>query len=273
MNDRPSDVILATASASEPIATHVRVAEHLAKAFSVSVRSITVASDSNSHASGGGTHVKGASETAIAKAIVASTPPTALLVIGSSHANRWEGTRSIAEYAVDDHAGPSCVIGAHSLSDAPDDPALDSPALGGPVLVALDGTDAAASALPFAAELAGRCETDLVLCRIVPEALHPSRTSDDPDIAPSHDQTWLEVRSSLEARAEVMTSDVSTTSSVLASNDPIAALAAHAARVNASLIVLASRGDRSTRRASISRTASGLIAEATCPVIVVHPSS
>ena len=57
---------------------------------------------------------------------------------------------------------------------------------------------------------------------------------------------------------------------VVTSNDPVSAIAALADEQAAALVVLSSRGDRSTQRSSMSRTAAGVIAEVACPVMVIN---
>lgn len=187
----------------------------------------------------------------LAEAIVARIPPSSLVAMHSEHVNRWGGKSSTAEHVIDQWAGLSVVAGPRVTSIGGTE---------GPILVALDGSPNAERALEAVDSLAVALGCGIVLARVVPEPLGGS-----PDEATAEANAYLcsvvDQRGYDHAGAAHVR--------VLSSNDPIASLCSEAERLQSQLIVLASRGDRSTERSSLSRTCSGLIGEAVGPVVIV----
>ena len=172
-------------------------------------------------------------------------PTDALLVMESHHADRWASRASVTEHVLDAFGGPAVVAG----------PGTETPHRG-PIVVALDGSPEANQAIGPAITLARAVGGDVVLATIAPEPLDAS-----PDLA-SADQLLAETAANLP-------SDVGGRGQSRASNDPVGALAEIASDVEAALLVLVSKGDRTIARGSMSRTATGLVATAACPVVIV----
>ena len=218
----------------------------LAEAFDVEVSSV--------HVDGATEAVEPADgmtpEETLAAAICRDLPSDGLLVIESEHADRWRSRHSIAEHTIDAFPGAAVAIGPGAGADLAD----------GPVVVALDGSEAAELSLAGAVLFGRALQRALLLVRIVEAPLHPDADRGDQTVAADY----------LDAVASTLAGTADTL--VVASNDPVSALVAAAADRDASLVALASRGDRSTARGSMSRTAAGVIAEATCPVLVIGSS-
>jgi nucleotide-binding universal stress UspA family protein len=182
----------------------------------------------------------------VVDAIVGRLRPHSLLVMHSEHANRWSGKRSVTEHVVDQWAGLACIEGPARAE-------LRS----GPVLVALDGSRETLGSLDAARRLAEAFGSSVVLARVSPDPF------DDRDGA-ARDLARRGLEAVAEPGEEI---------AVLQSNLVVEALCREAADRGCSLIVLASRGDRSTPRATMSRTCSGLVASATQPVVIVGGTS
>ncbi|MGF1598014.1 MAG: universal stress protein [Acidimicrobiales bacterium] len=182
----------------------------------------------------------------VARALLALIGPDTLLVAGSGRASRWSGKRSVVEHVVDGRHGLVLAVGGRArIADR-----------AGPVLVALNGSEGAESAIVVADRLARALATDVLLCLVAPDDGDPAVT---PDGARGDAAAYLESVAGPDRR-----------SVVLRANDHIAAMTAEAERSDCPLVVLVSRGDRSVERSTISRTSSGLIDEAGCPVLVVE---
>lgn len=172
-------------------------------------------------------------------AIVGRLEPGTMLVMHSERANRWSGEASVAEHVLDRWegltvlAGPDCRAAGH-----------------GPILVPVDGSADAERAVPFARGLARSVGVDVELVRVVP--------TDDPTDEAERDLGRLAAAGGLATR-------------VLAHNDPVRALCDRAADIGSAYLVLSSHGDRHTPRPTISRTSTGLVAEAGRPVVIVGP--
>jgi nucleotide-binding universal stress UspA family protein len=241
----PSAVVVAVGTSAE---RGQALGDHLASAFGVERSSVHIENSASSPAADSEDLTP---EERLAAAICDDIPNDALLVIESEHADRWRSRHSVAEHLIDAFAGAAIAVGPHASAVV----------AAGPVLVALDGSDSAEGSLATAIRFAETLGRPLEFVRVVEEPLHP-----DP-------------KDSLEASAEAYLQDVSArtaggdgslghTTTVVTSNDPVSALAALADERGAALVVLNSRGDRSTQRSSMSRTAAGLIAELGCPVMV-----
>ncbi len=238
-----SAVIVAVGASAEK---GIALGSTLAEAFGVEVSSV---------------HVDGAAETVepaegmtpeetLAAAICRDLPADGLLVIESEHADRWRSRHSIAEHTIDAFPGAAVAIGPGAGPDLSD----------GPVVVALDGSDAAEGSLASAVRFGDALGRTLLLVRIVEAPLRPESDRTDQIAAAAY----------LDAVASTLA--VAADTFVIESNDPVSAIVAVATDRGASLVALASRGDRSTARGSMSRTAAGVIAEAACPVLVIGSS-
>lgn len=222
--------------------------ELLAAQFAVPSRTVHI--DIDSMAGDGSEDV---SDRLVAE-ILGCLTPGSLPVMHSDHANRWNAKASVAEHVVDQWPRGAIVIGPKAV------PPFD---LTRPLLVAVDGSKHAERSVVTARGLAETLGAEIVLARVVGHPL-----GDDDRTAEAAAADYLEA-----AVATWEADDVSVpmSSCVLTSNDPVSALAAEASRRGCGLIVLASRGDRATQRSSMSRTGSGLIGEATQPVVIVGP--
>ena len=181
----------------------------------------------------------------MAASIADRLPSDAVLVMESHHADRWASRRSIAEHVLDAFGGPAVVAG----------PAVVGPPAG-PIVVALDGSDEANQALGPALTLSQATDRSIVLATVVADPLDGT-----PDLAGAD--------AMLSAVASDLPADVEHQWVSRASNDPVTALADIAAEADACLVVMVSKGDRTIARASMSRTATGLVATTACPVVIV----
>lgn len=228
---------ITVAEGSNPERSHA-LAATLGAGFAIPVTSVRV--DDPPVASASQT-----AEEALAEAIASRVPADHLLVVESRHADRWRSRHSIAEHLIDAHRSATVVLGPSSGSDL----------ASGPIIVALDGSADAQTSLSAAQRLGEVTARPLLLVRVVAEPLDP----DDSD----HVSTTA-VQLDAEAAA------LGATAIVAASNDPVTALVRLGAEQHAACIALASSGDREAKRSTMSRTAAGLIAEATCPIYVTR---
>jgi nucleotide-binding universal stress UspA family protein len=184
----------------------------------------------------------------VAPAVLGRARPGSLIVMATQHANRWSGKDSVSEHVLDRWPGAAMLVGPRAdLAER----------TGGRVVVGLDGSPRAEQAVRIASALARSLGGELVLAQVVP---------DDPDGATSEQgaQGYLQ--------ALAATTGVPSSTRVVRSNDPISALVA-VAGAEADAIVLSSRGDRASGRATISRVCTGVAADAGQPVVVVGPGS
>lgn len=212
------------------------LAERLAVLFSVPVSAIHLDTNDSANPS------DPTPAATLAAAISEQVDHHHLLVIESAHADRWRSRNSVAEHLIDLHPNTTVAIGPTSHPGFAE----------GPIVVALDGSDRALTGLAAAQQLGEALDRPLLLARVVAES--------DADQSDAAEQ---ELRGCSPGASVV----------VPISNDPISALVSVCADSNAALVVLASSGDRETKRSSMSRTTAGLIAEARCPVVVVPPAA
>jgi nucleotide-binding universal stress UspA family protein len=241
----PSTVVVAVGPNEAESKGH-ELGRSLAEAFGIALTSVHVEqpgadTDDTEHTP----------EERLAVAIARGLPTDGILVIESEHADRWRSRHSVAEHTIDAFAGPSVAVG----------PRAGATFAVGPILVALDGSKPAEASLATAATVAKALGRTIEVVQAVPELLHPE----------SDDSTEPEASAYLSRVAAASETEMAAT--VVASNDPVSALVDLAVARGASLLALASRGDRTTSRSSMSRTAAGLIAEAPCPVLVVASSA
>lgn len=185
----------------------------------------------------------------VSDAIAARLEPTSLLVVRSQHASRWSGKRSVAEHLVDRWGGLVLSLG----------PEGQWTSRAGPVVVAVNGSAGAERAVSPAGRLAAAFGVGLALAWVVAE---------DEGAGSEAGTTAERAESYLDSLAAEIAGGRAT-ACVLRSNDHVGALAAEAERRSSPFIALASIGDRTVRRPTISRTSSGLMHEAGCPVLVV----
>lgn len=237
----PSTVVVAVGGTGTESKGH-ELGRALAEAFGVGLTSV--------HVEQPGADTDDAEHTPeerLAEAIASGLPTDGILVIESEHADRWRSRHSVAEHTIDAFTGPSVAVGHQAGPILAD----------GPILVALDGSASAEISLTTALAFGRVLDRPIELVRVVPEPLHPETEGSEHAEAAAY------------LRSVTSRFDTELAATVVASNDPVSALVDRAADQDASLLALASRGDRSTSRTSMSRTASGLIAEARCPVLVV----
>ncbi len=248
--DAPSAVVVAVGTSAERGKT---LGDHFASAFGVESRSVHIddSTSSSTRAEGSASDADLSPEERLAVTICDGIPPDALLVIESEHADRWRGRHSVAEHLIDAFSGPAIAVGPHASAAVPD----------GPILVALDGSESAEGSLATAARFATALGRQLEFVRVVGEPLHP-----DPN--GSLEASAAAYLHGLTERTASQFGDLGAKTTVLTSNDPVSAITALADERAAALVVLNSRGDRSTKRSSMSRTAAGLIADVGCPVMV-----
>ncbi|MDH3683778.1 MAG: universal stress protein [Acidimicrobiia bacterium] len=177
------------------------------------------------------------STTELAAAIVGELRPDSLVVMETDRASRWSGKYSVAEHVVDRWGGQSLVVG----------PACVSSGRTGPIVVPVNGSAGAERAIGPAAELAAAFEVEVVLIRVASgDAVGPARD-------------YL----------AALTSSSGHRTHLIEATDHVAALVAAADELASRFIVISSRGDRTVTRPTMSRTTSGLAAEAPCPVLIV----
>lgn len=243
----PSAVVVAVGTSAER--GHA-LGNHFAKAFGVELRSVHIDDTSSPQ---GGDDAGLTPEEHLAAAICDRIPSDALLVIESEHADRWRGRHSVAEHTIDAFTGSAIAVGPHASGEIPT----------GPIYVALDGSAAAETSLATAAQFAKALGRQLGFVQVVEEPLHPDPTGTREASAEAY-LRGITVRVGEDFGVQ------GSVHRVVTSNDPVSAIAALADEQAAALVVLSSRGDRSTQRSSMSRTAAGVIAEVACPVMVIN---
>jgi nucleotide-binding universal stress UspA family protein len=181
----------------------------------------------------------------LVEGVLRDLAPGTVIVMQTEHANRWSGKASVAEHVVDAWPGTTVLVGPHV------DPGADA---SGPVVVGVDGSPDAERSIGPARQLARVLGVDVLVARVVP--------AEGPEAEPAREYLDALVAERLPgARARVVRS-----------NDPVSALVALATDESAALVVLSSHGDRTSARASISRTCTGVAAEAAQPLMVVGPA-
>lgn len=184
-------------------------------------------------------HIEAESPSAIelADAIAERLQRDSLVVMETDHASRWSGKYSVAEHVVDGWGGQTLVVG----------PASTRGERTGPIVVPVNGSPGAERAIGPAAELAAAYDVGVMLVRVA--------WGDDIDPARRYLES-LAARTGHRAR-------------VVEATDHVAALVAAAEELSSPFIAVSSRGDRTITRPTMSRTTSGLAAEAPCPVLII----
>ncbi len=186
-----------------------------------------------------------ADATEVVDAIVESLTPTSVAVMQSEHVNRWSGKRSVAEHVLDTWGGLTVLVG----------PAFVDRPRSGPVLVAVGNPAAADQSVEPAAHLAAALGVELLVVHVVADPIG------GPEHEPAEAPTWLDSVTATGGHA----------STIIESNDVVGAVLDLASELASAYVVVASRGDRSTPRPTMSRTCSGLAAGAEQPVAVIGP--
>ncbi len=189
----------------------------------------------------------------LVSSIIGELQSDSLVVMRSARENRWSGKHSVAEHLADTWGGVSLMAGSNCT---------DRPLRGrkGPVLVALDGSDFAARSIGPAVEVAQSLGREVLLTTVV--------GADNGDSEATGTAQALDYLRSLGEGPQNCVFQYG----VIRSNDPISALQGEAERLDCVIVVVTSKGDRSTPRPTISRTCSGLVGEAAQPVMVVGPN-
>ena len=212
---------------------------------------------------------------AVVEAIVDRVSPGELLVVESEHATRWSGKYSVSEGLVDHRPGSTMIVGPqHETSEPAGGP--------GPIVVALDGSDDARAAVGPALALAAAYSVGVQLTRVITRAAAAGLVDRSAD-ADAKDRSARDAVAAADELASLVgalavdqigqADHPPVTARLLVSNDHVAALVDEAAMRSSPFVVVASRGDRTVARSTISRTSSGLAAEAPCPVLVISPEA
>lgn len=183
-----------------------------------------------------------------AVAVAGAVGPHTLPVLSTEHADGWSFKDSVAEALVEQAGIPLILVGPEAKSPIPD----------GDVVVALDGTAVANTALQIAAALAASLGRTLWMVRVVGDP--------GPDEGELHPEHGLD----LQRLADDLEADVEARWEVVHSNDPVHAIEALADRLGASVIVAASRGRTDETRTTMCSITMGLVSTAHRPVLVVH---
>ena len=183
-----------------------------------------------------------------AAAISQEVGPHMLPVLSTEHADGWSFKDSVAEALVDHVGVPLVLVG----------PDAKEPHLDGEIVVGLDGTAVAETALAVAATMAKALGKHLWMVRVVAEPA--------PDEGELHPEIGLE----LQRLADSLDPAVDPKWEVIHSNDPVGAIEGMAERLGAAMLVTATRGRTDESRTSMCSITMGLVSTARRPVLVVH---
>lgn len=188
-------------------------------------------------------HVDPTADADLAASIAGALRGDSILVIHSEHANRWSGKWSVAEHVIDEWGGLTVATGVRHV------PVWRR----GPVLVGVDGSESAVRSISVASVIARVFGVGVVVCQVV--------SADERDRVDA-------IAEELRRHLDTLALDGASVATPIG-NDPISALVKEADDRSSVAVVLSSRGDRASRRSTISRTCSGVIAGAVQPVVVV----
>jgi nucleotide-binding universal stress UspA family protein len=183
-----------------------------------------------------------------AVAISQEVGPHMLPVLSTEHADGWSFKDSVAEALVHHVGVPLVLVG----------PEAKEPHFDGELVVGLDGTAVAESALAVAATMAKALGKHLWMVRVVSEPA--------PDEGELHPEIGLE----LQRLADSIDPAVDPKWEVIHSNDPVGAIEGLAERLGAAMLVTATRGRTDESRTSMCSITMGLVSTARRPVLVVH---
>jgi len=135
------------------------------------------------------------------------------------------------------------------------------------VLVAYDGSDGARAALDRAVDVAQSGDTALTLVESTAKASAPVL----PEIPPADADAAARARLSLKRAIETLDPELAAAPWVVG-GPPARAILAVADEIDADLIVTGSRGRGQVASALLGSVATELVQNATCDVLVVHPT-
>ncbi len=186
------------------------------------------------------------------KAIAGELLPHSLPVMATDHIDKWRFKYSVAEALITEAGGPVVLVGPNvTKADVRHGP------LDGEIVVGLDGSIAAESALEPAVGLAKAMQHQLWLVHVAPRPAAGTAAS-----SPNPGAYLQEV-------AQRYGSEVTVRWEVIHSNDPVEAIAGFAERRDARFIVASAGGRTDTTHHSMASISSGLVSVAARPVMVL----
>lgn len=189
-------------------------------------------------------------------AIAGQMRPQSLPIVATEHMDKWRFKESVAEALVGHGGVPMLLLGPNVTSADAGHHALD-----GDIVVGLDGSLPAESALEPALGLARSTGRPVWLVTVVPE---PEPGDEDHLTRPTE---------YLEALAEYHRSDVGIHWQVIEGNDPVPTLEAFAEQKKAGFLVASTGGRFNPSRHSMASITSGLVSASSRPVLVLKAPS
>ncbi len=141
------------------------------------------------------------------------------------------------------------------------------------ILIALDGSDHAQRALLIAAQLANKCEAQLILCHVV--QMKPFRSDYDVRVAQAAKDVFRQIGEEQadailgEAEKLIQESGVTDSLRLVTEGDPASAILKATQESGAGMIVVGTRGLNGLRELAIGSVAHKITAASTCPVLVI----
>lgn len=141
------------------------------------------------------------------------------------------------------------------------------------ILVALDGSDHAQRALQAAAQLAKKCEAQLILCHVVQIKFY--RSDYDMRVAQAAKDVFKQIgeeqAEAILSEAEKLIKEAGVTDSLrlVGEGDPARAILKASQESGASMIVVGTRGLTGLRELAMGSVAHKLTVASTCPVLVI----
>ncbi|MDI3338986.1 MAG: universal stress protein [Sphaerobacter sp.] len=141
------------------------------------------------------------------------------------------------------------------------------------ILVPLDGSPLAETAVPYAAALARATGAQIVLLRVIEEMrpLYDVRRREVVWVDPAHPRQDLMSPEVLAPVAERLAADGLTVQSVVRLGDPRREILTEAGRYPAPIIVISSHGRGGLGRVVLGSVANRVLQMASCPVLVIRP--
>lgn len=150
------------------------------------------------------------------------------------------------------------------------------------ILLALDGSELASSAVPHAYSIAAMCNADIVLLRVIPSVaqtmlgLAPGEPPPVPDIAEAAFAIAKEAKKNAKhqlekVKAELLKNGVKNVEVAVEEGYADTVIVDVAKQRNCELIVMSTHGRSVLGRAFLGSVADHVIRNAHCPVLVVHP--
>lgn len=191
----------------------------------------------------------------VVSGILSTAGDRSLVLLASDHGSQWEETGSIGE-AVLEHTEQLVMLSG---------PGSERPPVGGPIVVPLDGSTRAESALTPALALAEDQGSKLWLVTAVPSATV--------EAVARHRARGERVSESGYLRAvaaELVDRGHDVGWEVVHNDDPVAGISAFVETQEASLVVAATHGDTGVAKRLFGSVCLGLVERGTVPVIVVR---